>query len=164
LTPYETFETSNGYVTVGVGNDVLWQRFCKAVDRPDLDQPEFKTNAQRVENHKDLKALLNDLFITEPTSHWLEKLEAAGIPVGSVRSIPEVFGNPQIEARRMLVELEHPALGQLKVTGNPIKLDGVDDRAPLPPPLLGQHTEEVLRDKLKLDEAQIEMLHKSGAI
>jgi crotonobetainyl-CoA:carnitine CoA-transferase CaiB-like acyl-CoA transferase len=164
LTPYETFETSDGYVTVGVGNDLLWHRFCKAVDRPDLDQSQFETNAQRVEHHDELKALLDNLFKTEPTSVWLEKLETAGIPVGSVRSIPEVFGNPQIEPRRMLVELKHPAIGPMKVTGNPIKVDGTDESTPLPPPLLGQHTEEVLRDKLKLDDEHIAELRRAGAI
>lgn len=164
LTPYETFETADGYVTVGVGNDVLWQRFLEAVDRPDLDRSEFETNAQRVENHEELKTLLNQLFKTAPTNVWLEKLESAGIPVGSVRSISEVLNNPQVEARRMLIELEHPAVGPMKVTGNPIKVDGVDERKPLPPPLLGQHTEEVLRDKLKLNEEEIAELRKSGAI
>ncbi len=164
LTPYETFETSDGYVTVGVGNDVLWQRFCKAVDRPDLDQPKFETNALRVENHKELKPLLDHLFNSAPTSVWLEKLASAGIPVGSVRSIAEVFSNPQIEPRRMLLEMEHPAVGPMRVTGNPIKVHGCDERTPLPPPLLGQHTEEVLRDKLKLDVEQIAELRKSGAI
>jgi crotonobetainyl-CoA:carnitine CoA-transferase CaiB-like acyl-CoA transferase len=164
LTPYETFETADGFVTVGVGNDALWRRFLKAVERPDLDQPKFETNALRVENHEELKSLLVDLFKGAPTDAWLEKLEAAGIPVGSVRSIPEVFSNPQIEPRRMLVELEHPALGPMKVTGNPIKVEGVDERTPLPPPLLGQHTEEVLRDKLKLDDAEIARRRESGAI
>ena len=164
LTPYETFETADGYVTVGVGNDVLWHRFLKAVERPDLDQPKFETNALRVESHRELKGLLDDLFKSASTDFWLEKLESAGIPVGSVRSIAEVFSNPQIEPRRMLVEMEHPAVGPMKVVGNPIKVDGGGERNPLPPPLLGQHTEEVLRDHLRLDDEQIEELRKSGAI
>jgi CoA:oxalate CoA-transferase len=164
LTPYETFETADGYVTVGVGNDALWRRFLKAVERPDLDQSKFETNAQRVENHAELKSLLMELFKGAPTSTWLEKLESAGIPVGSVRSISEVFSNPQIEARKMSIELEHPALGPMKLTGNPIKVDEADERTPLPPPLLGQHTEEVLREKLMLDEEHIAELRKSGAI
>lgn len=164
LTPYETFETADGYVTVGVGNDTLWHRFCKAVERPDLDQSKFETNALRVENHRELKSSLEDLFKGAATAVWLEKLESAGIPVGSVRSIAEVFSNPQIEARKMLIEVEHPSLGPIKLTGSPIKVDGADDQTPRPPPLLGQHTEEVLRDKLKLDEEHIEGLRKSRAI
>ena len=164
LTPYETFETADGYVTVGVGNDSLWNCFCKAVDRPDLNQPKYETNALRVQNHGELKALLEALFRAEPTSFWLGTLESAGIPVGSVRSIAEVFSNPQIEARRMLLEIEHPAVGPMKVTGNPIKVHGCDERTPLPPPLLGQHTEQVLRNRLKLDGKQIEALRESGAI
>ena len=84
--------------------------------------------------------------------------------MGSVRSIAEVFNNPQIEARKMVVKLEHPSLGPMKLTGNPIKVHGSDERTPLPPPLLGQHTEEVLRDKLNLNEEEIAELRTSGAI
>jgi formyl-CoA transferase/CoA:oxalate CoA-transferase len=164
LTPYETFPTADGYLILAVGNDILWKRFCNAVERPDLDQPKFETNARRVENHRELKDLLDSLFRSAPAHVWLEKLESAGIPVGQVKSVGEVLRNPQVQPRRMLIETEHPTVGRFKMTGNPIKISGVDEDTPLPPPLLGQHTEEVLRAKLGLDTESIESLKKEGAI
>jgi crotonobetainyl-CoA:carnitine CoA-transferase CaiB-like acyl-CoA transferase len=164
LTPYETFPTADGYLILAVGNDILWKRFCSAVERPDLDQPMFETNARRVENHRELKDLLDSLFRSAPAHVWLEKLESAGIPVGQVKSVGEVLRNPQVQPRRMLIETEHPTVGRFKMTGNPIKISGVDEDTPLPPPLLGQHTEEVLRAKLGLDTESIESLKKEGAI
>ena len=140
LTPYETFATADGHLILGVGNDRLWKRFCSAVERPDLDEPRFKTNALRVENHSELKICLDRLFKSAPTRHWQECLDAAGIPVGRVRSVDEVFENPQVAARRMLIEVDHPAVGRLKMTGNPIKMTGEEEGDPLPPPLLGEHT------------------------
>jgi formyl-CoA transferase/CoA:oxalate CoA-transferase len=164
LTPYETFRTADGYLILAVGNDVLWKRFCQAVGRPDFDQPKFATNASRVEHHRELKELLDALFETDQTHIWLAKLETAGIPVGRVRSVGEVLENPQVQSRRMLIETEHPTVGRFSMPGNPIKILGVDEASPLPPPLLGQHTEEVLRTRLNLDSESIESLKKEGAI
>jgi crotonobetainyl-CoA:carnitine CoA-transferase CaiB-like acyl-CoA transferase len=164
LAPYETFETADSYLILAVGNDVLWQRFCQAVEAPHLDQQRFKTNADRVRNYTALRGQLDALFKTAPTSSWLERLGSAGIPVGRVRSVAEVFENPQVVARRMLMEASHPAVGRLKLTGNPIKMSGAEEQTPLPPPLLGQHTEEILRKKLALDSQSIEALQKEGAI
>jgi crotonobetainyl-CoA:carnitine CoA-transferase CaiB-like acyl-CoA transferase len=164
LTPYETFETQDGHLILGVGNDSLWQRFCLAVGRPDLDEPRFRTNAQRVENHPELEPLLQALFKTMPTGHWIDVLESAGIPVGRVRSVSEVFKNPQVEPRQMLFEADHPTVGPMKMTGNPIKLSGSGGRSVSPPPLLGQHTEDVLSSKLKLSSEQINALENAGAV
>jgi crotonobetainyl-CoA:carnitine CoA-transferase CaiB-like acyl-CoA transferase len=164
LTPYETFETQDGHLILGVGNDVLWQRFCLAVGRPDLDEPRFRTNAERVENHPDLESRLQDLFKSKPTQHWIEVLESAGIPVGRVRSVAEVFKNPQVEPRQMLIETEHPAIGSMKMTGNPIKMSGCGGRPVSPPPMLGQHTGSVLSSRLKMSPEQIEALERSGAV
>jgi len=164
LTPYETFATADGHLNLGVGNDSLWQKFCRAVNRPDLDEPRFKTNALRVKNHSELKARLDSLFRSAPTAHWQKNLEAAGIPVGRVRSVDEVFENPQMEARRMLIEVEHPTVGRLKMTGNPIKMTGEEERSPSPPPLLGEHTDEILREKLNLGTEHLEMLRKEGVL
>lgn len=164
LSPYETFQTGDGYLILGVGNDLLWQRFCRAVGRPDLDQARFKTNALRVENHRELRALLDALFRSAPTRDWLGKLEPAGIPVGQVRSVPEVFQNPQVRARRMLLEVDHPTVGRMRMTGNPIKMTGVGEAEALPPPVLGQHTEEILRERLKMDPKEIEALKEQGVV
>lgn len=164
LAPYETFETAEGYLIVAVGNDVLWKRFCQAVEAPQLDQPRFETNPDRVRNYQALKAELDSLFKTQPAGFWLEKLESAGIPVGRVKSIGEVFQNPQAVPRGMLIEVEHPTVGRLPLTGNPIKMSGAGEANPLPPPLLGQHSEEILRERLEMSPERVEELRSQGAI
>ncbi|MEE9179250.1 MAG: CoA transferase, partial [Vicinamibacteria bacterium] len=127
LSPYETFQTADGYVIVGVGNDSLWVSFCRAVGRPDLDEPRFKTNALRVENYVELKKLLVPMFRNGSTQHWLGVLEPAEIPAGRVRSVPEALSNPQVADRQMLIEVEHPTVGRMRMTGNPIKMSGLPD-------------------------------------
>ncbi len=164
LSPYETFQTADGYVIVGVGNDSLWVSFCRAVGRPDLDEPRFKTNALRVENYVELKKLLVPMFRSGSTQHWLDVLEPAEIPVGRVRSVPEALSNPQVADRQMLIEVEHATVGQMRMTGNPIKMSGLPDAPSLPPPLFGQHTEEVLAEKLNLRSEEIEALREEGAL
>ena len=164
LSPYETFQTADGYVIVGVGNDSLWRSFCRAVGMPDLDDPRFKSNALRVENYVELKKLLVPMFRSGSTQHWLDILEPAAIPVGRVRSVPEALSNPQVADRRMLIEVEHPTVGRMRMTGNPIKMSGLPDGPSLPPPLLGQHTEEVLTEKLNLSSEEIEALREEGAL
>ena len=149
---------------VGVGNDSLWVSFCRAVGRPDLDDPRFKTNALRVENYVELKKLLVPMFRSGSTQHWLDVLEPAAIPVGRVRSVPEALSNPQTADRQMLIEVEHPTVGRMRMTGNPIKMSGLSDAPALPPPLLGQHTEEVLAEKLNLSSEEIEALREEGAL
>ncbi len=164
LSPYETFQTADGYVIVGVGNDSLWRSFCRAVGMPDLDDPRFKSNALRVENYVELKKLLVPMFRSGSTQHWLDILEPAAIPVGRVRSVPEALSNPQVADRQMLIEVEHPTVGRMRMTGNPIKMSGLPDGPSLPPPLLGQHTEEVLTEKLNLSSEEIEALREEGAL
>jgi CoA:oxalate CoA-transferase len=164
LAPYETFEASDGYVVVGVGNDALWRTFCRAVQRPELDEPRFATNALRVENYHELKAVLVPIFRGEPTQHWIDRLDAAGIPVGRVRSVAEALENPQVKGRNMILEVEHPTVGRMKMTGNPIKLSGLEEGPTLPPPLLGQHTDDVLSEKLSLTAEQIGALRRDGAL
>lgn len=164
LAPYETFRTADGYVIVGVGNDSLWKKFCVAANRTDLDVPDFETNALRVENYAVLKPQLDAMFRTASTEHWIGALEPAGIPVGRVRSVPEVFENPQMGPRSMLRELEHPTVGSMRLVGNPIKLTGAAEVDPSPPPLLGQHTDVVLRDKLGLTRKELASLREAGVI
>jgi crotonobetainyl-CoA:carnitine CoA-transferase CaiB-like acyl-CoA transferase len=164
LTPYETFRTSDGHVIVGVGNDSLWKRFCAAVGRPDLDTPDLAANASRVERYDELKRRLDALFASKTTEEWLSLLERAGIPVGRVRNVAEVFENPQIESRRMRLEVDHPKLGKLPLTGNPIKLAHARERSHAAPPMLGEHTESVLREYLGMDPSRIESLRAKGVL
>lgn len=163
LAPYETYRTADGHVIVGVGNDSLWKRFCAAAGRPDLDVPEFEKNPSRVEHYDELREKLAPLFASRTTEAWVHLLEDAGIPVGRVRDVAQVFDNPQVASRHMRIEVNHPKLGQLPLTGSPIKLARSLEREPLPPPLLGEHTESVLREKLGLDDASLRALRDEGA-
>lgn len=162
LTPYETFETRDGHVIAGVGNDSLWRRFTKMAGKPELEAPDFATNEGRVARYDELHALLVPLFREKTTDEWVGLFDEAGIPVGRVRNVAEVFENPQVEARNMRLEVEHPVLGTVPLTGNPIKLTRAGERAPLPPPILGEHTRVVLQERLNLDAATLRSLEDDG--
>ncbi len=143
LTPYESFEAADGHVIVAVGNDTLWKRFC-AVAAPELDRPEFERNPDRVRHRPELRGLLEDVFRSRGVAAWEQVLDEAGIPVGRVRSVAEILNSPQLRARGMVVDREHPAIGSLRLVGSPIQFDGENHTAGLPPPLRGEHTEDVL--------------------
>jgi crotonobetainyl-CoA:carnitine CoA-transferase CaiB-like acyl-CoA transferase len=143
LTPYESFEAADGHVIVGVGNDPLWKRFC-VVAAPALDRPEFEKNPDRVRRRPELRGLLEPVFRSREVAAWERVLGEAGIPVGRVRTVADILNSPQVRARGMVVEREHPAVGALRLVGNPIQFDGRSHAAPLPPPLHGQHSEEIL--------------------
>ncbi|MCY4627835.1 MAG: CoA transferase [Acidobacteria bacterium] len=143
LTPYESFEADDGHVIVAVGNDTLWKRFC-AVAAPELDRPEFEKNPDRVRRRPGLRALLEPVFRSRGVADWERMLDEAGIPVGRVRSVAEILNSPQLKARGMVVDREHPVIGSLRLVGNPIQFDGQNHTAAGPPPLRGEHTDEVL--------------------
>ena len=143
LTPYESFEAADGHVIVAVGNDALWKRFCE-VTAPELDRPEFEKNPDRVRHRAELRGLLEAVFRARGVAEWERVLDEAGIPVGRVRSVAEILNSPQLKARGMVVDREHPAIGSLRLVGSPVQFDGENHTAPLPPPLRGEHTEDVL--------------------
>lgn len=143
LTPYESFEAADGHVIVAVGNDTLWKRFC-AVAAPELDRPEFEKNPDRVRHRPELRGLLEEVFRSRGVAEWEQVLDEAGVPVGRVRSVAEILNSPQLRARGMVVDREHPVIGSLRLVGSPIQFDGENHTAGLPPPLRGEHTEDVL--------------------
>jgi crotonobetainyl-CoA:carnitine CoA-transferase CaiB-like acyl-CoA transferase len=164
LAPYETFEAQDGHVIVGVGSESLWRSFCDALGRQELaGHPSFATNRLRVENYDALRGLLAPLLQARPVAHWMELFETAGIPCGRVRSVPEALEGPQVAARGLLLELEHPRVGRARYVGSPIALDGAGRGSLRPPPLLGQHTEEVLSE-LGLDAAELAALRRERVI
>lgn len=165
IVPYQAFRARDGHFVLAVGNDDQWQRFCRAVERPDLAADErFRTNPARVQSRDVLIPLLEELFAARPASDWLERLEQAEVPAAPVNALDQVFADPQVRARRMAVEATHPTIGRLSMTGSPLKLGSIADRPLAPPPLLGAHTDEVLGQRLGLTRAEIDELRRAGAI
>ena len=164
IVPYEAFHASNGYFVVAVGNDDQWRRFCNAVERVDLFADErFKTNPLRVKHRDVLIPMLAEYFVTKSMAYWLERLEKGEVPAAPVNTFDRLFTDPQVLARRMVIDAPHPTIGKLHMVGSPLKMASLKDRPFVAPPLLGQHTEEVLRG-LGLQPAEIEKLRKQGII
>jgi formyl-CoA transferase/CoA:oxalate CoA-transferase len=165
IMPYETFEASDGHLNVAVGNTGLFQQFCQVLGRRDLAaDPRFVTDAARVEHRGALRPILETILRARPVGEWLEALTAGGIPCGSIKDVAEVFASPQVLAREMVRTLVHPKVGSLRVTGNPLKMSETPGAVEQPPPLLGEHTDQVLSEWLGLDGAACLTLRRDGVI
>ena len=163
LVPYQAFMCQDGkYLNVAVGSERLWDRFCQAVKREDLkDRPEFATNGVRVENRATLVPLLQEYFLTRAADDWVADLQQHNVPAGPINDLADVFSDPQVLHREMLLEMNHPTLGAIKQTGLPIKFSLTPGGLDRPPPLLGEHNSQILKD-LGYSDAQIaEMAEKS---
>ncbi len=121
--PYQAFPTSDGYINIGAANQANWERLCRAIDRHELlEDPRFATNADRMQNLEELVTTLEATFATRSTAQWLEALEKAGVPGGPINNIADVYADPQVQAREMMVEMEHPQAGRVRNIGIPVKL------------------------------------------
>jgi crotonobetainyl-CoA:carnitine CoA-transferase CaiB-like acyl-CoA transferase len=165
IVPYQVFAAADGHVIVAVGNDAQYARFCALAGRADLARdPRFVTNADRVRHRAVLVPLLEEVVRQRPVAFWAEGLEAAGVPCGAINSIAQAFADPQIQARGMRVDLPHPTAGSVPLVASPIKMSDTPPRFERPPPLLGQHTDEILRDELGLDAARIAALREARVV
>jgi crotonobetainyl-CoA:carnitine CoA-transferase CaiB-like acyl-CoA transferase len=162
IVPYETFQASDGEFVLAVGNDEQWRRFCVATGFAESER--FATNRQRVTGHAELKPLLDEFLSREPRQHWIGRLKQAGVPCGGVRDLQEVFADPQVEARQMVVDFDHPAAGPIKVAGTPLRLSETPGQVRTPPPTHGQHTDSVLANDLQFTAADIAALREEGVI
>lgn len=146
IVPYQSFATRDGHCIIAVGNDDQFKRYCELLELPHLSSDvEFATNQARVEHREALVAILEEAMLTNTRDHWLARCEEAGVPAGPINSIDEVFSNEQILHRQMRVNLPHPLNPELELPGNPIKLSRTPVNYHRPPPMLGEHTEEVLQ-------------------
>jgi crotonobetainyl-CoA:carnitine CoA-transferase CaiB-like acyl-CoA transferase len=168
IVPYQVFEVapavdgSKDHLILAVGNDSQYAKFCAVANIPELaTNPLFATNRNRVLNRGQLVPILEAVMKTRSKADWLGALEAAKVPCGAINSLAEVFADPQIEARKMVTEWRHPVKDDLKLVSSPIRMSATPVRTDLPPPLLGQHTDEVLRSVLNYSDAQLSEL-KSG--
>jgi crotonobetainyl-CoA:carnitine CoA-transferase CaiB-like acyl-CoA transferase len=164
IAPYETFKARDRYFNLAVGNDRLWAQFCDLIGRADLKTHEkFATNPLRVAHHDELFPILQKIFAEKTADEWISMLEKGGIPCGPIYSVAEVLEHPQVRAREMVVERPHPKLKSVKMTGVPVKLSETKGEAGAAPPLLGQHTDEVLRS-LGYSDAEIAEFRKKKVV
>ncbi len=165
LVPYEAFAARDGWFIVGAANEKQWAQLCDMLARPDLKTDErFNSNGNRVANRKILVDELNRVFSERNVDDWLKELVQAGLPCGRINSIPEVFAHPQAQARQMTLETEHPSAGSVRLTGFPYKLSETPAGLEKPPPMLGEHSEEVLMTVLNYSAEQVSELRNKGAI
>jgi len=165
IVPYQVFEASDGHVIVAVGNDAQYAKFCEVAGRPDLARdPRFVRNANRV-RHRDVLVPLLEAVVRERTvAWWVTALDAATVPCGPINDIAQALADPQVAARGLRVDLPHPLAGHVPMVANPIKLSASPASYERAPPLLGQHTDEILRDVLGLDAGAITALRAAHAI
>lgn len=164
IVPYQPFATADGYIMLAVGNDRLWQQFCQAAGRPELaDQPGFRTNAERVTNRAEVVATVAAIMAQRTTAEWMEVLERVGVPAGPINTVEQILRDPHVLAREMVVTLQHPTAGEVKTVGIPAKLSDTPGTVRSAPPLLGQHTDEILAE-LGYDAAAIADLRERGIV
>ncbi|MDN7699865.1 CaiB/BaiF CoA-transferase family protein [Burkholderia semiarida] len=165
IVPYQTFQTSDGWIIVAVGNDGQFRKFVEAGGRPELaDDERFATNPSRVRHRDTLVPILAEMVKARDKADWIGALEAAGVPCGPINELDEVFDNEQVVARGMQVSLPHPCGADVKLVRNPIRMSATPPDARTAPPLLGAQTEAVLRDMLGYDDVRIAALKAKQAI
>lgn len=158
IVPYQVLEAADGHLIVAVGNDNQFAKFCDILEQPAWAQdPRFASNAARVRHRELLVPLIAAVIKTQPRQHWLSAMEAAKVPCGAINNLAEAFADPHVQAREMTVAMPHPLSEQLRLVASPMKLSATPVRYRHAPPLLGQHSQELLREA-GLDEAQIESL------
>jgi len=164
IVPYQMFKAKDDYFIVAVGNDGIWRRFCDALGlREFKEDPRFRTNPDRVRNRDELIPVLEKAFSREPVAHWLTVLEEAGVPCGPVNTLDRVFNDPHVQEREMVVKLSHKRAGEIRVTGVPVKLTRRPGSVQRPPPILGEHTEEILSE-IGYDRKQIDEFRSKGVV
>ncbi len=165
LAPYGAFRAKDGWLVLGVANEPQWETFCAVIDRPDLrEDVRFKTNGDRVVHRVELGEILSEVIATRPASEWLSDLRNAGLPCGPINDVAAVFDHPQVQPREMVLEVEHPKAGPIHLTGFPYKLTQTPAELRHPPPLLGEHTEDVLTEMLGYSIEQVAQFQERGVI
>ena len=165
ITPYETYRCKDGFINLACGNDNMWRTFCRVIGQAEwTEDPRFRTNADRVGHRRQLAALLEPVILQKTTQEWIDQLRQNGLPCGPIQTVGQVCEDPQVLARDMIVSLDHPTAGSIRVTGVPIKLSDTPGEVHSAPPTLGQHTTEVLGDWLQINATEAEALHRDGVV
>ncbi|UCD89761.1 MAG: CoA transferase [Desulfobacterales bacterium] len=166
IVPYEPFNTKDGtYIILAVGNDKQWQKFCAFAGMDALaSDPRFATNPQRVRNRKALIPIIADIMLNRPGAEWLRELDSLQIPCGPINTLDKVFSDPQVLARDMVAEVPHPTAKTVKMVPSPMKLYETPCEITRHPPLLGEHTDEILKETFGYNSKKIEELRQNGVI
>ncbi len=147
IVPYQSFQASDDWFVVAVGNDKQFEKLCGVIGTLELgSDARFALNSERVKNRDDLLSILKSIFLTRTVGEWLTVLEAASIPCGPINTLDKVFAMPQVRAREMLIEMDHSTIGKLPLVGSPLKFSATPVDYKLPPPRLGEHTEQILKE------------------
>ena len=162
--PYQAIRCADGYITLGTANDRLFRRFCDLLEHPEwTTEPEFADNERRLKNHRALAARIEAVTSRQPRAHWIGLFDANEIPCGPINNYEQVFADPHIVAREMAVEIEHPTLGRMKSLGSPLKMSATPTNPRRRAPMLGEHTEQVLRE-YGFSADEISALRAAGAM
>ncbi len=165
IVPYQVFATANGHLMLAVGNEPQFKACVGALGCPQLaSDPRYMSNAARIGNRQSLIDVLGAVFLTQDTDHWLELLGACGVPVGPINNIDDVFSEAYASERQLVRQIEHPLAGQVATVANPVRFSATPVQYRNAPPLLGQHTAEILENDLHYSPAEIAALAKDGAI
>ncbi|XP_038030104.1 succinyl-CoA:glutarate CoA-transferase isoform X22 [Anas platyrhynchos] len=165
IVPYQAFKTKDGYIVVGAGNDQQFVTVCKILNLPEVSKDSrYKTNILRVQNRKELIDILSTRFSEKTTSKWLQLFEGSGVPYGPINNMQQVFSDPQVLHNGLLMEMNHPTAGRIVVPGPGVRYSEFAVSHPKPPPLVGQHTVEILKGMLGYEDNAIEELLHTGAV
>jgi crotonobetainyl-CoA:carnitine CoA-transferase CaiB-like acyl-CoA transferase len=165
IVPYQAFQTSDSWIIIAVGNDGQFRKFVEMGGRPELaDDTRFATNPERVRHRDTLVPILAEMVRTRSKADWIAALETAGVPCGPINDLGEVFENEQVLARGLQVDLPHPSGGTVKLVRNPVRMSETPPRVESHPPMLGEHTEAVLREVLGYDGGQVAALRDKGVV
>ena len=165
IVPYQTFQCADGYIIVATGNDGQYQKFVEVGGRSDLATHErYATNPLRVKHRDELVPLLAEMVLAQPRDFWIDQLEAVGVPCGPINNLDDVYKNPQVLARELVMNVPHPTAGTTKLVRSPMKMSLTPTDNAIAPPLLGQHTDEILRDMLGQSDEDIAALRAQGVL
>jgi len=165
IVPYTTYTAKDAMMALAIGNDIQFAKCAAVLGHPEwADDPRFATNRARVEHRLLVDGAIADALAADTADNWLAKLKAAGVPCGRINSVAEALADPQTQAREMIETVEHPSIGDLKLVGMPYKFSGTPASVRRPPPTLGEHTDEILREELGIDVAAIVALRRDKVI
>ena len=165
IVPYQSFKARDMHFVLAVGNDKQWEIFCKSINKPEwVDDEKYSTNALRVNNRKQLIDQLSKLFATQNAGYWLEIFDKVGLPSGPINELDKVFENEQIKSREMQIELPHSIDNKVTLLNSPIKIPTSPTKTHKAPPTLGEHTEEILKEKIGLDQDTVAKLRDEGIL